>query len=202
MPLQRRLPKRGFKKRNQIVYQVVNVQDLERVTTGDVIDATALAASGLVKDPKKPVKLLGGGEVKNSYSLKVTSASRTAVEKIQAAGGSVEVAVPLREPKPKPGPEKKAGAEKRKDSKEAKGVKSGGKKKATGESAPEAKAKPKKAPEAKKAAEAEPEKAEKAKETKPVKKAEPTGETPKKASKKDKTPEEKKGSEGDSEEEQ
>ena len=58
MPLQRRLPKRGFKKRNQLVYQVVNVEDLERVQPGDVIDATVLAASGLVKDPKKPVKVL------------------------------------------------------------------------------------------------------------------------------------------------
>jgi len=67
MPLQRRLPKRGFKKRNQIVYQVVNVEDLERVKAGDVIDAMVLAASGLVKDPKKPVKVLGGGEIKSAY---------------------------------------------------------------------------------------------------------------------------------------
>lgn len=99
MPLQRRLPKRGFKKRNPVVYQVVNLKDLERVEPGSVIDAAALAAKGLVKNPKKPVKLLGVGDVKSAYSLKVTAASRTAVDKIQAAGGSVEVAVQPKRPK-------------------------------------------------------------------------------------------------------
>jgi hypothetical protein len=95
MPLQRRLPKRGFTKRNRLVYQVVNLKDLERVEPGAPVDAAALAAKGLVKDPSKPVKLLGVGDVKGAYSLKVTAASRTAVEKIQAAGGSVELERPL-----------------------------------------------------------------------------------------------------------
>jgi len=91
MPLQRRLPKRGFKKRNPLVYQVVNLRDLDRLEPGSVVDAAALAAKGLVKDPKKPVKLLGDGEVKGAYSLRVNAASRGAVEKVKAAGGSVEV---------------------------------------------------------------------------------------------------------------
>lgn len=99
MPLQRRLPKRGFTKRNRVVYQAVNVGDLERIQAEGVIDAAALAAGGLVKDPGKPVKLLGGGEVKNAYSLKVTAASGAAVEKIAAAGGTVETAVPTAERK-------------------------------------------------------------------------------------------------------
>jgi len=102
MPLQRRLPKRGFRKRNPFSYQVVNVKDLERLQPGPVIDVPALAAVGLVKNPLKPVKLLGFGEVTKAYSLKVTAASRTAVEKIQAAGGSVEVEAPASEEKVAP----------------------------------------------------------------------------------------------------
>lgn len=102
MPLQRRLPKRGFTKRNRLVYQVVNLKDLERMEPGSAIDPAALAAKGLVKDPGKPVKLLGGGEVKNAYTLKVTAASRSAVEKIRAAGGSVELEKPLAEPEAAP----------------------------------------------------------------------------------------------------
>lgn len=160
MPLQRRLPKRGFRKRNPKVYQVVNVQDLGRVVPGTLLDAAALAANGLVKDSTKPVKILGGGEVKNAYSLKVTSASRTAVEKIQAAGGSVEVTVPLREPRVAPVPEKK-GAKKAdgkkgkgpKDSKDAKGAKAG--KQPKGEPGSEAKPRPEKAAEPKEASEPE-----------------------------------------------
>ncbi len=116
MPLQRRLPKRGFRKRNPVVYQVVNLKDLERMEAGPVIDAAALAAKGLVKNPQKPVKLLGVGEVKAAYSLKVTAASRSAVEAIQAAGGSVDLEVPLKEPKPEPEKKKKTA-----DSKGAKG---------------------------------------------------------------------------------
>jgi large subunit ribosomal protein L15 len=192
MPLQRRLPKRGFRKRNQIVYQVVNVEDLERVKPGDVIDATVLAASGLVKDPKKPVKVLGGGEVKNAYSLKVTCASRSAVVKIQSAGGSVEVTVPLREIKVKPEPEKKgekAETKKGKGSKEAKGKKAGAAKGPKGESGSKAESKPEKA-EPKK--EAKPKKAEPQKEAKIKEAAEPES-TPEPT-----TTEEKKGSEEDS----
>lgn len=94
MPLQRRLPKRGFRKRNPLVYQVVNLKDLERVDPGSVVDAAALAEKGLIRDPEKPVKVLGDGEVQGAYAVKVTAASRSAVQKIEAAGGSVEVFAP------------------------------------------------------------------------------------------------------------
>jgi len=91
MPLQRRLPKRGFKKRNPLVYQVVNLKDLERVDPGSVVDAAALAERGLIRDPGKPVKVLGDGDVREAYAVKVSAASKSAVRKIEAAGGSVEI---------------------------------------------------------------------------------------------------------------
>ena len=91
MPLQRRLPKRGFRKRNPLVYQVVNLKDLERVDSSSVVDAAALAERGLIRDPGKPVKVLGDGDVRGAYAVKVTAASRSAVRKIEAAGGSVEI---------------------------------------------------------------------------------------------------------------
>lgn len=94
MPLQRRLPKRGFVNPFRKEFALVNVKDLNRFPPGAVVDRDALAAAGLVKNVRDGVKLLGKGEVNRPLSVKVDRASRAAAEKIAAAGGSLEVAQP------------------------------------------------------------------------------------------------------------
>jgi len=91
MPLQRRLPKRGFTNDFKKSVAVVNIRDLAKFDTGSVVDAAALAAAGLVKGRRDAVKLLGHGEIKYALDVKVNSVSRSAKEKIEAAGGKVEV---------------------------------------------------------------------------------------------------------------
>ena len=89
MPLQRRIPKRGFKNRNRVEYQVVNVGDLG-VVDGDATPES-LRRAGLVRSLRRPVKLLGGGEVAAAVTCRVHAASRSARAKIEAAGGSVSI---------------------------------------------------------------------------------------------------------------
>ena len=92
MPLQRRLPKRGFNNifRKEIV--TVNVSDLEtRFNDGDTVDAAALIAAGLIKKEKDGVKVLGGGELTKKLDVKVQLYSEAAKTKIEAAGGKAEV---------------------------------------------------------------------------------------------------------------
>jgi large subunit ribosomal protein L15 len=92
MPLQRRLPKRGFVNVFRKETAVVNVKELNRFEAGSFVDAGALRREGLVKgDCPGGVKLLGNGEVTRKLTVKVDRASRAAVEKIVAAGGTVEV---------------------------------------------------------------------------------------------------------------
>lgn len=89
MPLVRRIPKRGFTNLNRVEYQVVNVRDLDRVE-GDVTPES-LKAAGLVRSLKKPVKILGIGEVSRKVSVSAHRFSGTAQSKIEAAGGTVTV---------------------------------------------------------------------------------------------------------------
>jgi len=91
MPIQRRLPKRGFTNIFAKTYAVVNIRDLARFETGATVDETALVQSGLVKGPRDGVKLLGQGEIIVALTVKVDKASQSAREKIEAAGGSLEV---------------------------------------------------------------------------------------------------------------
>ncbi len=91
MPLQRRLPKRGFVNPFRKVWAVVNVKDLNRFPAGSVVDVAALRQEGLVKGEADGVKLLGDGELTRKLTVKVDKASRSAVEKVVAAGGTVEV---------------------------------------------------------------------------------------------------------------
>lgn len=92
MPLQRRLPKRGFVNVFREETAVVNVKELNRFKTGSVVDAEALRREGLVKGScPGGVKLLGNGEVTRKLTVKVDRASKAAVEKVVAAGGTVEV---------------------------------------------------------------------------------------------------------------
>ena len=91
MPLQRRLPKRGFANIFRKKIAVINIRDLARFDKGSVIDEAALVAAGLVKGSNDGIKLLGQGEIKHALEIKVNLISKTAREKIEAAGGKVEV---------------------------------------------------------------------------------------------------------------
>lgn len=91
MPLHRRLPKRGFANIFKKNIAVINVRDLAKFDKGSVVDATVLVAAGLVKGDWDGIKLLGNGEIKHPLEVKVNQISKSAREKIEAAGGKVEV---------------------------------------------------------------------------------------------------------------
>ena len=91
MPLHRRLPKRGFANIFKKNIAVINVRDLAKFAKGSVVDEAALVAAGLVKGQKDGIKLLGHGEIKHSLEVQVNQISKSAREKIEAAGGKVEV---------------------------------------------------------------------------------------------------------------
>lgn len=91
MPLQRRLPKRGFTNIVKKEWAVFNVEDLERFDAGTVVTPELLRKAGVIKDTKDGVKILGRGEITKALTVQVQGASKTAVEKVAAAGGKVEV---------------------------------------------------------------------------------------------------------------
>lgn len=92
MPLQRRLPKRGFSNYPfKVTFSIVNLRDLGKFQAGSVIDAEGLAAAGLISKATDKVKVLGEGSVDKALTLKVHKASAKAREAIEAAGGSVEL---------------------------------------------------------------------------------------------------------------
>jgi large subunit ribosomal protein L15 len=91
MPLQRRLPKRGFTNIFKKEYVIVNIRDLGRFEKGAVVDKAALMEAGLVRRNSDSVKLLGQGAIDYPLVLKVDRCSRSAREKLEAAGGKVEV---------------------------------------------------------------------------------------------------------------
>jgi large subunit ribosomal protein L15 len=90
MPLQRRLPKFGFTNIFRVEVQIVNVGDLVRCEPGEVT-AETLVKAGLVKSDKAPVKILGNGTIDKAYTVKATAFSKSAAQKIEAAGGKAEV---------------------------------------------------------------------------------------------------------------
>ena len=89
MPLQRRLPKRGFTNIFRKEYAVVNLRDLAALT-GTVTPETMME-QGLVKNPKDGIKVLGIGELKSGLTIRAHKFSKSATDKIQAAGGKAEV---------------------------------------------------------------------------------------------------------------
>jgi len=91
MPLQRRLPKRGFNPLTRKEYALVNLRDLELFESGSVVDIEALGKAGLVGQLKDGVKILGDGDLTKALTIKAHKFSKSAQEKIAAAGGSVEV---------------------------------------------------------------------------------------------------------------
>jgi large subunit ribosomal protein L15 len=90
MPLQRRLPKRGFYNPFRKVFAEINVRDLELFAPDSVVDEEVLRHSGLVRGQFDGVKLLGDGEIDNPLTVKVDRCSAGARQKIEAAGGKVE----------------------------------------------------------------------------------------------------------------
>src|SRR5262245_28076170 len=92
MPLQRRLPKRGFRNPFRVEYAVVNLGQLEaRFEAGAVVDAAALHAHGLVHGTRRPIKILADGELKKPLTVKAEKFSAKARAGLEAAGGTAEV---------------------------------------------------------------------------------------------------------------
>ncbi|MGC8493614.1 MAG: 50S ribosomal protein L15 [Syntrophobacteraceae bacterium] len=90
MPLQRRIPKRGFTNIFKQAFSVINVGDLDRFPEGSQVALTDLIATGLLRKAHLPVKLLGGGEITRPVTVVVHKASASALQKMEAAGGKVE----------------------------------------------------------------------------------------------------------------
>jgi len=93
LPLVRRLAvKRGFRNVNRVEYSVVNVVELGNFEPGAMVDTEALIAMGLVKNDTQPIKILGEGELDRALTVRADAFSETAKTKIEAAGGTVEIA--------------------------------------------------------------------------------------------------------------
>ncbi len=95
MPLQRRVPKFGFVNKFKVYYQIVNVDSLEKLVADkklkdEQINAEVLKKHGLISNLKDPVKLLGKGDLKAKLKVQVNSFSKSAKEKIESAGGTIE----------------------------------------------------------------------------------------------------------------
>jgi len=88
MPLQRRLPKRGFTPLRRVVYQVVNLRALEEIDETD-ITLEVLRSRGLISSLKRPVKVLGNGDINRSVKVSAHAFSGSAKTKIEVAGGTV-----------------------------------------------------------------------------------------------------------------
>ncbi len=91
LPLTRRLPIKGFTNYTRREYEVVNLSDLERSGLEGTVTIAVLRAAGIVTRSRKPVKVLAMGEVTKALDLKVNAISAKAREKIEAAGGTIEL---------------------------------------------------------------------------------------------------------------
>jgi large subunit ribosomal protein L15 len=91
MPLQRRIPKRGFTNIFRKEYSVVNLADLEKIAGSGPVTPETLMQNGLIKNLKAGVKVLGMGELKSKLTVRAHKFSKSALDKIQAAGGKAEV---------------------------------------------------------------------------------------------------------------
>jgi large subunit ribosomal protein L15 len=92
MPLQRRLPKRGFKNIFKKRFALVHIKDLNRFSEGEVVDFEAMRKAGLVKKLYDGVKILGDGELKLPLTVRAHKFTESARKKIEAASGKVEMA--------------------------------------------------------------------------------------------------------------
>jgi len=91
MPLQRRVPKRGFTNIFRVERQIVNVRDLERFEPGSEVNVETLLQSGMISNLKRPVKLLGEGQLSKPIKITVHACSTGAREIVEKAGGEVTI---------------------------------------------------------------------------------------------------------------
>ena len=91
MPLQRRLPKRGFRSLNKKVYALVNLRDLDLFDAGTVVDLEAFGLAGLINTIGDGVKVLGDGDLSKALTVKAHKFSKAAQQKIESARGKREV---------------------------------------------------------------------------------------------------------------
>ena len=91
MPIHRRLPKRGFTNIFKKQFAVLNIRDLNGFDSGSVVDEAALVKLGLVKGRRDGIKLLGNGDIDFPLTVKLDRISKSAKDKIESAGGTVEV---------------------------------------------------------------------------------------------------------------
>ncbi|MGA2026773.1 MAG: 50S ribosomal protein L15 [Syntrophobacteraceae bacterium] len=98
MPLQRRIPKRGFTNIFKKEFSIVNVGDLGKFTAGSEIGPLDFIGAGVLRKVRYGVKLLANGEISQPLTVRVHKASASAIKRIEAAGGKVEL-IPLREGK-------------------------------------------------------------------------------------------------------
>lgn len=91
MPLQRRLPKRGFKNHFSVEFAIINLKDINTLKDMDIITPETLLEKGVIKDLKSGLKVLGEGEIQRPVTIKADAFSASALAKIAAAGGKAEV---------------------------------------------------------------------------------------------------------------
>jgi len=91
MPLQRRVPKRGFTNNFSVVYSIVNLDEIDKLKDFQEITAELLIEKGMIKDLKNGLKVLGNGNIQRAVTVKAAAFSSSAVKKIESAGGKAEV---------------------------------------------------------------------------------------------------------------
>jgi len=91
MPLQRRLPKRGFKNHFAVEFAIINLKDINALKGIDIITPESLLEKGVIKDLKSGLKVLGEGEIQRPITIKADAFSASALAKLAAAGGKAEV---------------------------------------------------------------------------------------------------------------
>jgi len=94
MPLMRRVPKRGFNSKFPVLFEIVNLDQLKGFKDQDVIDPKVLKEKKLINSSLKMIKILGDGELKKALTIKAHKFSKSAIKKIEAAGGKVVIASP------------------------------------------------------------------------------------------------------------
>ena len=103
MPLHRRLPKRGFNNVFRVEYAEINLDrlqeaiDAKTIDAGNAINAEALVKAGVLRRSKAGVRLLGRGELKSKINIEVHGASKSAIEAVEKAGGTVKILAPAKE---------------------------------------------------------------------------------------------------------
>ncbi len=90
MPLHRRLPKRGFTNIFKKEYKIISLTDLDRFDAGTTVNRQALLDMGIISEKDGPIKVLANGEITKSVTVELDKLSRTATDKITAAGGTVK----------------------------------------------------------------------------------------------------------------